>query len=144
MDGGTEEDHSPAEGDDPAEEGVDRESVLAMAAKLNRAAEDLKEELSIDEAAFRLLAPQAHRSSRDHFVFEALDEIQKAVVSTGSWLLSVTCCVSTGPRAGTSPIRSARSPRRSRGSRPTASSRRSPGTGAGPPPSSCPGCGRGW
>jgi hypothetical protein len=81
MDEGTEEDHPPASGNGPAEEDDDRESVLVMAAKLNRAAEDLKGELSIDEAAFRVAAPQAHGSSRDYFVFEALDEIQKAVVS---------------------------------------------------------------
>ena len=58
----------------------DPEVSLVMAAKLSRAANELKEELSINEASFRILAPQAHSKARDYFVFEALDEVQKAVV----------------------------------------------------------------
>ena len=58
----------------------DPEVSLVMAAKLSKAANELKEELSINEASFRILAPQAHSKARDYFVFEALDEVQKAVV----------------------------------------------------------------
>jgi hypothetical protein len=58
----------------------DSEVSLVMAAKLSRAADELKEALSIDETSFRILAPQTHSKARDYFVFEALDEVQKAVI----------------------------------------------------------------
>jgi len=62
-------------------EGHDNPQIAAtMAAKLGQGAEDLKAILSIDEAAFRIIAPQAQSCSRDYFVFEALDELQKVVV----------------------------------------------------------------
>jgi hypothetical protein len=66
---------------EPSEEDADDPEVaLIFAAHLSGAAEDLKETLSIDEPTFRLIAPQAHRSARDYFVFEALDELQKTTV----------------------------------------------------------------
>jgi hypothetical protein len=52
--------------------------VRRFAAQLNRAAEDLKAELTVDEAGFRWVGVQAHSNARDFVVFEALDEIQKA------------------------------------------------------------------
>jgi len=67
--------HDEEKDDDP-----EVEVSLVMAAKLSKAAEELKAVLSIDEASFRILAPQAHSKARDYFVFEALDEVQKAVV----------------------------------------------------------------
>jgi hypothetical protein len=55
--------------------------VKVMTGQLNRAAEELKRELAIDEMGFRHVAVQAHQSARDYVVFEALDEIQKMVLS---------------------------------------------------------------
>ncbi len=52
-----------------------------MAAKIHRAAEELKAGLSVDEHSFRWIAPQAHRSARDYMVFEALDELQKMTMA---------------------------------------------------------------
>lgn len=61
-------------------EGKAREGEI-MAAKLHRAAEELKAELSVDENSFRWIAPQANRSARDYIVFEALDELQKMAMA---------------------------------------------------------------
>lgn len=61
-----------------AEENPELLPVRKFAAQLNRAAEDLKGELTVDEAGFRWVGVQAHSSARDFVVFEALDEIQKA------------------------------------------------------------------
>lgn len=68
------------EATEPVEEHSESRIPATMAAKLNRAAEELKATLSIDEGSFRILAPQAHSCSCDYFVFEALDELQKAMV----------------------------------------------------------------
>jgi phage-related protein len=46
--------------------------VRKFAAQLNRAAEDLKGELTVDEAGFRWVGVQAHASAHDFVVFEAL------------------------------------------------------------------------
>jgi hypothetical protein len=51
---------------------TDAEVALISMRKLFRAAEDLKRELSVDEAGFNLVPPEAHPNSRDFYVFEAL------------------------------------------------------------------------
>ena len=71
----------PGKATEPTEKREDSELSLRMAAKLSRAAEELKGALSVGEEDFRLLTMEAHGSSRDFFVFEALDEVQKAVVA---------------------------------------------------------------
>lgn len=52
-----------------------------MAAKVFRAAEDLRAELSLSEESFRLLMPQAQPSAREFVIFEALDELQKLAMA---------------------------------------------------------------
>jgi hypothetical protein len=61
-------------------EGETKEAEV-MVAKIHRAAEELKAELSVDESSFRWIAPQTHRSARDYIVFEALDELQKMAMA---------------------------------------------------------------
>lgn len=52
-----------------------------MAAKVFRAAEDLKAELSPSEGLCRLLTLQAQPRAREFVIFEALDELQKLAMA---------------------------------------------------------------
>lgn len=65
------------EGLEPDVHAEEREVAKTTLRKLFRAAADLKAELSLDESSFRGIAPEAHPNSRDFFIFEALDEVQK-------------------------------------------------------------------
>lgn len=74
----------PGRTTEPTEKREDSELALQMAAKLSRAAGELKAAISVDEERSRFLTTQAHSSSRDIFVFGALVEVQKAVVAVSS------------------------------------------------------------
>lgn len=62
------------------EDEASEEALKNMAAGTRQAAEELKAVLSVDESGFRYVATQAHSNARDYFLFDCLDEIEKAML----------------------------------------------------------------
>jgi hypothetical protein len=52
---------------------------------LTAAPADIRDQLEVDEANFRMVAGPAHGSARDYFVYGTLDEIQKAGIAIMKW-----------------------------------------------------------
>lgn len=79
--GGRVVDSGPEGGREQAAKGDSDENLKILTAQLSRAAHELKDNLSVDEVGFRHIAVQAHPNERDYVVFEALDEVEKMVLS---------------------------------------------------------------